>query len=107
MYININCMLEYNKILRRVMIMIKFYKTTSKSNYLMLLAFLIFISRYLSSCSNKTGTSDFPDCFVGTYISVLILMKKEAVQKEYGTSQMTGRLQGRVQQNKNSISQGS
>lgn len=49
--------------------MIKFYKTTSKSNYLMLLPFLIFISLYLSSCSNQTGASDFPDCFVGTYIN--------------------------------------
>jgi hypothetical protein len=50
--------------------MIKFYKTTSKSNYLMLLPFLIFISLYLSSCSNQTGASDFPDCFVGTYINI-------------------------------------
>jgi len=61
-------MLEYNQILRRVMIMIKIYKTISKSNYLMLLPFLTFISLYLSSCSNQTGASDFPDCFVGTYI---------------------------------------
>ncbi len=49
--------------------MIKIYKTISKGNYLMLLPFLIFISRYLSSCSNKTGASDFPDCFVCTYIN--------------------------------------
>ncbi len=49
--------------------MIKIYKTISKSNYLMLLPFLIFISLYLSSCSKQTGASDFPDCFVGTYIN--------------------------------------
>jgi hypothetical protein len=49
--------------------MIKIYKTISKGNYLMLLPFLIFISLFLSSCSNQTSASDFPDCFVGTYIN--------------------------------------
>ena len=48
--------------------MIKIYKTISKGNYFTLLPFLIFISLFLSSCSNQTGASDFPDCFVGTYI---------------------------------------
>jgi len=49
--------------------MIKIYKTISKSIYLMFFPFLIFISLFLSSCSNQTGASDFPDCFVGTYIN--------------------------------------
>ena len=48
--------------------MIKIYKTISKGNNLMFLPFLIFISLFLSSCSNQTGASDFPYCFVGTYI---------------------------------------
>jgi len=51
------------------MIMIKIYKTISKGNNLMFLPFLIFISLFLSSRSNQTVASDFPDCFVGTYIN--------------------------------------
>lgn len=49
--------------------MTKIDKTISNYNYLLILFSAIFFGIFAGSCNDPSEASDFPDCFVGTYIN--------------------------------------